>query len=170
MFPFLFCITLTSIFMITREQLEQEVQRLKYELAVTIPQEIKHAVELGDLRENSEYSAALEKQHFIGVRLEQMMRRLRDYQNVDLTKIPRDKVGIGSVVKVRTLNTGKIEYFKIVMHDINDDENGKVQEVTMNSPIGKTLLNKKAKDEVTAYLPTQTVSYRILQVTTIHEL
>lgn len=156
--------------MITREQLEQEVQRLKYELAVTIPQEIKHAVELGDLRENSEYSAALEKQHFIGVRLEQMMKRLRDYQNIDLSKIPRDRVGIGSVVKVRNLNTRQIEYFKIVMHDINDDEDGKIQEVTMNSPIGKTLMNKKVKDEVSAYLPIGIVSYRILHITTIHEL
>lgn len=156
--------------MITKEQLEQEVQRLKYELAVTIPQEIKNAVELGDLRENSEYSAALEKQHFVGVRLEQMMNRLRAYQNTDLSRIPRNKVGIGSIVKTRNLNTDRIEYFKIVLYDIHDEESEKIQEVTMNSPIGKTLMNREVKDEVTAYLPTKTVSYRILQITTIHDL
>lgn len=156
--------------MITKEQLQQEVQRLKYELAVTIPQEIKNAVELGDLRENSEYSAALEKQHFVGVRLEQMMSRLRAYQNIDTSKIPRDRVGIGSLVKVRNLNTGKIEYFKIVMHDIQDDEDGKITEVTMNSPIGKTFMNRQIKDEVTVYLPAKKTSYRILQITTIHDL
>lgn len=156
--------------MITREQLEQEVLRLKHELSVTIPQEIKNAVELGDLRENSEYSAALEKQHFVGVRLEQMMNRLRAYQDIDTSKIPRDKVGIGSVVKVRNLKTNTIEYFKIVMYDIQDDADEKITEVTMNSPIGKTLMGRQQKDEVTAYLPTGKASYRVLQVTTIHDL
>ena len=155
--------------MITREQLEQEVQRLRHELSVTIPQEIKNAVELGDLRENSEYSAALEKQHFVGVRLEQMMQRLRAYHDTDTSRIPRDRVGIGSVAKVRNMNTGNIEYFRIVMHDIADDEDGKIQEVTMNSPIGKTLMNTQVKDEVTAYLPAEKISYRILQITTIHD-
>lgn len=155
--------------MITREQLEQEVQRLRYELSVTIPQEIKNAVELGDLRENSEYSAALEKQHFVGVRLEQMMQRLRAYHNTDTSQIPRDRVGIGSVVKVRNLNTGNLEYFRMVMHDIADDEEEKIQEVTMNSPIGKTLINTQVKDEVTAHLPAGTVNYRVLQINTIHE-
>jgi len=156
--------------MITREQLEQEVLRLKHELSVTIPQEIKNAVELGDLRENSEYSAALEKQHFVGVRLEQMMNRLRAYQDIDTSKIPRDRVGIGSVVKVRNLRTDKIEYFKVVMHDIQDDADEKIVEVTMNSPIGKTLMGCQQKDEVTVHLPTSTVSYRVLQITTIHDL
>lgn len=156
--------------MITREQLEREVQRLKHELAVIIPQEIKNAVELGDLRENSEYSAALEKQHFVGVRLEQMMNRLRAYQDIDTSKIPRDKVGIGSVVKVRNLKTDKIEYFRVVMYDIQDDADEKITEVTMNSPIGKSLMGCQQKDEVTVYLPAGKCSYRILQITTIHDL
>jgi transcription elongation GreA/GreB family factor len=45
-------------------KLGEEAQRLQHELSVTLPQEIRRAVELGELRENSEYKAALERQQF----------------------------------------------------------------------------------------------------------
>ena len=48
-----------------KAKLEAEVNRLQHELNVTLPNEIRKAVELGDLRENSEYKAALERQQFV---------------------------------------------------------------------------------------------------------
>jgi transcription elongation factor GreA len=48
-----------------KERLGAEVEKLQHELNVVLPNEIRRAVELGDLRENSEYKAALERQQFV---------------------------------------------------------------------------------------------------------
>lgn len=152
----------------TRAYLENEIEKLKYELAVTIPQEIQDAVTLGDLKENSEYSAAIARQHFIGVRLEQLVRRLEAYNAIDISALPKDAVNIGSVVRLRDLKTDKIVSVKIVMGDI--DENSELMEVTIASPLGQSLKNKKAKDEIVVQLPVGKSNYRILSIKTVHDL
>ena len=52
-------------------QMAREVEKLQHELNVTLPNEIRKAVELGDLKENSEYKSALERQQFVQARLGQ---------------------------------------------------------------------------------------------------
>lgn len=153
-----------------RVRLEREINELKYELSVTIPQEMQTAIEMGDLRENSEFSDAVTRQHFVNIRLKQLADRLSACKAVDIHSIPRDKVGIGSVVKVRNLETNKIMYFKLIMSEISNHPSTEHTEVTVNSPIGKALTNKKIKDEVVAVLPNGRSTYRILNITTIHDL
>ncbi|MEO6446922.1 MAG: transcription elongation factor GreA, partial [Gemmatimonadaceae bacterium] len=65
-----------------KEKLGSEVEKLQHELNVTLPNEIRKAVELGDLRENSEYKAALERQQFVRARLEQLRQRLSKLSQV----------------------------------------------------------------------------------------
>ncbi len=55
-----------------REKLGREIEALSRELTVTLPQAIATAVEMGDLRENSEYKAALERQQLVQARLGQL--------------------------------------------------------------------------------------------------
>jgi len=59
-----------------KQKLSDEVERLTHELNVVLPNEIRKAVELGDLRENSEYKSALERQQFVQARLGQLRQRL----------------------------------------------------------------------------------------------
>lgn len=151
-----------------REQIEQEIEKLRHELSVTIPEEIQIATEQGDLRENTEFSAAVARQHFVGVRLKQLVDRLKAYKSIDLSLIPKDKVGLGSVVKAKHVETNETVRFKIVMSDISEDDT--YIEVTLKSPIGKALQNKQVKDEVSVSLPHGKATYRILSITTIHDL
>lgn len=153
----------------TRLFLEQEIEDLRHELSVVIPQEIQEALEQGDLRENTEYSAALSRQHFVSIRLEQLMRRLNAYNSLDLTLAPLNAVGMGSLVKLRNLVTNKIEHVKIVIGDISDEESDKYQEVTLSSPFGQSLQNKKVKDEISVPLPKGKALYRILEIKTVHD-
>ena len=67
-----------------KQKLGDEVQRLQHELNVVLPNEIRKAVELGDLRENSEYKAALERQQFVQARLGQLRQRLSKLAQIDL--------------------------------------------------------------------------------------
>jgi Transcription elongation factor, N-terminal len=66
-----------------KQKLAAEAERLQYELNVTLPQEIRKAVEMGDLRENSEYKAALERQQFVQARLGHLHERLSKLSAID---------------------------------------------------------------------------------------
>ncbi len=83
-----------------RRKLFAEVEALNHELHVVLPQTLKKAIELGDLRENADYQAAIERQGMIQARLEQLRSRLHKLSAIDLSKVPRDRVGLGSRVTV----------------------------------------------------------------------
>src|ERR671939_1806500 len=97
-----------------KRKLSDEVERLQHELSVTLPNEIRKAVEHGDLRENSEYKAALERQQFVQARLGHLTQRLSKLSAIDPAQIPEDKVGLGSVVVVEDERTGARETYSLV--------------------------------------------------------
>ena len=76
-----------------REKLSREIDQLSHELNILLPQAIAQAVELGDLRENSEYKAALERQQFVQARLGQLHQRLNQLSQLANTEAPTDRVG-----------------------------------------------------------------------------
>src|SRR6266498_5978023 len=88
-----------------KASLGAEVERLQHELTIVLPQEIRKAVEHGDLRENSEYKAALERQQFVHARLGQLRQRLSKLSQIDITQIPSDRAGLGSKVVVEDQRT-----------------------------------------------------------------
>src|SRR5437870_4198115 len=100
-----------------KKKLAAESEKLMHELNVTLPNEIRKAVELGDLRENSEYKAALERQQFVQARLGQLHSRLSKLGSIDMAQIPTDKVGLGSKVVVRDEKTKEKEVYHLVFGD-----------------------------------------------------
>jgi transcription elongation factor GreA len=152
-----------------RELLLQELSKVKYELSVTIPQEMQNALDCGDLRENSEFSEIVSRQHVLSIRLQQLKERLGRLDNINLDTVSKTEVGVGSLVKVRDLTTNKIIQFKILMSEISEVEVDDYTEITMNSPIGKALLNKSVKDEVTVSYPNGIGKFRILSIKTLHD-
>src|SRR5215216_7528947 len=87
---------------------------------------IWRAVEMGDLRENSEYKAALERQQLVRARLSQLRERLSKLSSIDVTQIPNDKVGLGSTVLVRDEKSGLKETYHLVFGAAVDFEEGHV--------------------------------------------
>src|SRR5271156_4542165 len=86
-----------------KKKLQEEIAALEYELRNELPREILKARAHGDLSENAEYHAAKERQSFVNARLGQLQGRLREFSMVDMTKIPHDRVGLGSQVVVLDL-------------------------------------------------------------------
>src|SRR5439155_25552395 len=115
-----------------KKKLGEEAERLQHELNIVLPQEIRKAVELGDLRENSEYKAALERQQFVQARLGQLRERLSKLSQIDVTQIPSDRAGLGSKVVVEDQRTKTKETYHLVFGDALEFEEG---HVTMASPI-----------------------------------
>jgi transcription elongation factor GreA len=149
-----------------KRKLSEEVERLNHELNVVLPAEIRKAVQLGDLRENSEYKAALERQQFVQARLGQLRQRLAKLSQIDVNQIPADKVGLGSRVVVECLETRQLETYYVVFGDSEHFEEG---HVTIASPLGRALLGRAVGEEVVVKLPARIRRIRIVELRTIHD-
>lgn len=150
--------------------IQEEIEKLRYELSVTIPEEMHSAMEAGDLNENSEFHSILTRQHLINIRLKQLVNRLNNNKLIDITKISRDCVDIGSLVTVHNLVIDDVKKYKVVMNEISDEENEFYEEITYGSVLGKSFIGKKLHDEVTVYLPKKIIVFKIIGLQTIHEL
>ncbi len=150
-----------------KTKLGDEVEKLQFELNVTLPGEIRRAVEMGDLRENSEYKAALERQQFVRARLSQLRERLSKLSSIDVTQIPHDRVGLGSRVVVTDEKSGLKETYQLVFGDAVEFDEG---HVTMSSPIGRALLGKEVGEIAYLRLPTIVRQLKVTELQTIHEL
>ncbi len=154
-----------------KQKLGEEVEKLQYELNVTLPGEIRRAVELGDLRENSEYKAALERQQFATARVHHLRLRLSKLSDVSEKDIPKDRVGFGSRVTVHDAETKKKEIYALTLGEfIEGDEAGGEIAVSMASPLGKSLLGRKVGESVDITLPMGKRKLKILELVTVHEL
>jgi transcription elongation factor GreA len=149
-----------------KKKLQDEIAVLEHELRTELPKEILRARAHGDLSENAEYHAAKERQAFVNARLGQLQARLRDFAMVDVSRIPRDRVGLGSQVVV--LDTTKDEEltYNLVTSEEADVANGKI---STSSPIGKGLLGKRVGDTVKIQIPDGVREMEILSLTTIHD-
>jgi transcription elongation factor GreA len=149
-----------------KQKLTDEAEKLRFELNVTLPNEIRKAVELGDLRENSEYKAALERQQFVQARLGQLTKRLSKLSSIDESQIATDAVGMGSKVTVEDTQSKEREKYHMIFGDAEDFDEG---QVTMSSPIGRALLGKKLGELVLLKLPTITRKLKVVGLVTIHD-
>lgn len=149
-----------------KKKLQDEITALDYELRNELPKEILKARAHGDLRENAEFHAAKERQRFVDARLAQLKKRLAEMSLVDFSKIPRDRVGLGSTVVVFDLDKDGETTYKIVTSEEADANNGMI---STGSPIGRGLLGKQVGDEVKIPIPGGMRTLEILKLTTIHD-
>jgi transcription elongation factor GreA len=147
------------------KRFEDEIQALERELKTELPKEIKRARELGDLSENAEYQAAKERQRYLDARIGMLKKRVAELSLVNLDKVPKDKVGLGSEVHVLEDNGEKL-VFNLVMPEDADATNGRI---STSSPIGRALLNKEPGDEVTVTTPNGKRSFEITKLVTVHD-
>ena len=150
-----------------KKKLQEEVSALEYELRNELPKEILKARAHGDLSENAEYHAAKERQSWVTARLGQLQARLREFAMVDMSKIPHDRVGLGSQVTVLDVKKDEEQTYSLVLSEEADVANGKI---STSSPIGRGLLGKQVGDTVKIQIPDGTKELEILSLTTIHDL
>jgi len=155
-----------------KAKLQAEVERLNNEINFVLPKEIEKARAHGDLRENSEYKAALERQQFAQARVHHLRVRLSKLSDVSEKDIPRDRVGFGSRVTVQDLETKQKETYALTLGEFieAEDDAGGEMPVSMASPLGKALLGGKIGATVAITLPMGKRKLKILELVTVHEL
>jgi transcription elongation factor GreA len=149
-----------------KKKLQDEVAALEYELRNELPKEILKARAHGDLSENAEFHAAKERQGFVNARLGQLKQRLAEMSMIDYSKIPYDKVGLGSTVVVLDVKRDEEVTYSLVTSEEADAVNGKI---STTSPIGRALLGKEVGDVVKVQSPGGSKELEILKLTTIHD-
>lgn len=149
-----------------KKKLRDELEKLENELHFELPKEIQRAREWGDLKENAEYKAAMERQTFIQARIAQVMQRMEEVDSIDISKLPTDRVAYGSTVVLYDLEKEEKVTYKLLTSEESDPENGQISTV---SPIGQALIGKEEGDEVKVKTPNGWRSFEISKLTTIHD-
>jgi transcription elongation factor GreA len=149
-----------------KKKLEDEIAALENELRIQLPREISKARAHGDLSENAEYHAAKERQGMVNARLGQLRARLRELSMIDMSRIPRDRVGLGSSVTVIDLQKDEEITYYLVTSEEADVAHGRI---STTSPIGRGLLGKHVGETVKVQIPGGTREMEIIQLVTIHD-
>jgi transcription elongation factor GreA len=149
-----------------KKKLQDEMNALEHELIHDLPKEIKKAAALGDLSENAEYHMAKQRQEFVKARLRQLGKRMADLSLINMDNIPKDRVGLGSTVKVFDNTKNEEVEYKLVTTEETDVATGKI---STSSPIGRALLNKKVGETTSVVTPNGKRELDILTLSTIHD-
>src|SRR6185312_14638478 len=149
------------------KKLQDEIAVFENEFRVELPREILRARAHGDLSENAEYHAAKERQAFVYARLGQLHARLRDISMIDMSKIPHDRIGLGSVVVVLDIDKDEKVRYKLVTSEDVDVAKGLISTV---SPIGRGVLGKQVGDAVKITIPGGVREMEIVELQTIHQI
>ena len=103
--------------LVTRASFERKSQDLKRLIDVDIPEnskEIGVAMSKGDLRENAEYKAALEKQEMLKVAASRMKEEVQQAQIFNENEVKTDRISFGTRTHLRNLKTGQEEVYVIL--------------------------------------------------------
>jgi len=146
-----------------KEKLEKELQELKTVRRKEVADRIKQAIDFGDISENSEYDDAKNEQAFIEGRIQELDMMLRNVQIIDEEITQADVISIGSTVSVRDIELDELETYRIVGTVEADPMQNKISN---ESPVGASLLGKRAGDIVNVPAPIVTIQYEIVEVHT----
>jgi transcription elongation factor GreA len=145
-----------------KEKLETELRELCGRRK-EITQRIAEARALGDLKENAEYHSAREDQGLNERKIRELEERINTGQIADDIDIPEDMVFLGATVRLREIETGDVDLYKIVGTASGDFSVNHV-EVTTTSPLGQALLKTHVGDTVRVDLPKGASQFEILEI------
>lgn len=143
------------------KKLEEELEYLKTTKRKEVTEKIKVALSFGDLSENSEYDEAKNDQAFLEGRIIQLENMLKNATIVDESDIPKDKVNVGSLVKVKDYEFDEEVNFLIVGSAEADPLENKISN---ESPIGSALIGKKVGEVIEVQVPDGTNKFEILEI------
>lgn len=154
----------TKQFLMTYEgvkKLEEELEFLKTVKRKEITEKIKVALGYGDLSENSEYDEAKNDQAFTEGRILQLENMLKNAVVVDENEIPKDKVSVGSIVKVMDYDFDEEVEYTMVGSAEADPMNLRISN---ESPVGSALIGKKVGDVVEVVVPNGVSKFEVLGI------
>ena len=142
---------------ILRENLERLIKVERENIKKAIAEARSH----GDLKENSEYHAAKEKQAHIEGKILEIQSKLNHSQVVDISKLSGSKIVFGATVTIYDNEKDKRMTYQIVGEDECQSSSGKI---SYNSPLGKSLIGLEKGDTAIVNAPKGNLEYDIEEV------
>jgi transcription elongation factor GreA len=146
--------------------LKEKLAHLERELKVDIPERIRQARELGDLRESGEYETAKDRQGFLQARIAFLRGRIAELSNIDLSRVPRDRIAFGATAHLTDQETGEERIYRLVASEEVDTERGWI---SPGSPVGQALIGRREGDSVVIRTPNGSRRYEVVRVITLHD-
>jgi transcription elongation factor GreA len=146
--------------------LKEKLANLERELKVDIPERIRQARELGDLRESGEYETAKDRQGFLQARISFLRRRIAELSNIDLSRVPRDRIAFGATAYLADQQTGEKRVLRLVASEEVDTERGWI---SPGSSVGQALIGRREGDPVVIRTPNGSRQYEVVRVITLHD-
>ena len=156
--------TNSNRFKMSQERLDALKEELYYLETVRekeVSELIKEARSFGDLSENSEYDEAKTEQGKLYSKIAEIQDLIEHAEIVEDTG-DVDKVGIGSVVTVRDLETGELEKYKIVGSQEANPMDGRISD---DSPFGRAVVGKSIGDTFVVNAPNGSYEMKVVNVT-----
>jgi len=144
------------------KKLKKELDQLRDVERPKASQAIAEARDKGDLSENAEYDAAKEAQGMLEMRIAKLEEIVASARVIDESQLDVSKVLIHSTVKIKNKANNMTLSYKLVAQSEADLKSGKI---SVDSPIGKGLLGKKAGETAQVTVPNGTMEFEILEVT-----
>lgn len=143
------------------ERLQKELAHLKGPRRREVIEALATARAHGDLRENAEYDAAKEAQAQLEKRIAALEMNLAEARVIDEERIEKDKAFLGATLTLRDAATNREFEYTLVSKEEADFSAGRI---SMESPVGRALLGKKAGEKVEIKIPAGTTTYQILKI------
>ncbi|MCR5044989.1 MAG: transcription elongation factor GreA [Treponema sp.] len=150
--------------LVTAAKLEEKKALAEQIQKVDIPanaKEIGEARAQGDLKENAEYKAAKEHQHYLNVTLAKLQEELNRAVVFDPTTASTAVVSFGTRVTILNKDTNQNETYTIMgPWESNPDEGI----ISYMSPRGNALLDRKPEEEFSFTINETQYNYKIVQI------
>lgn len=143
------------------KKIEEELDYLKTTKRREITEKIKVARSFGDLSENAEYDEAKNDQAFMEGRIITLETMLKNVEVVDESELPKDKVALGTFVKVKDYTFDEEVEYEIVGSSQADPMQDKI---SIDSPVGMALVGKSIGDVVEVPVPDGVEKFEILNI------
>ena len=143
------------------KKLRAELDQLRDVERPKASQAIAEARDKGDLSENAEYDAAKEAQGMLEMRISKLEEVVANARVIDESQLDTSKVLIHSSVKLKNTANNQTVTYKLVAQSEADLKSGKI---SVDSPIGKGLLGKKAGQTAEIVVPNGKIKFEILEV------
>ena len=142
-------------------KLQEELRNLKLERP-KITKAIAEAREHGDLKENAEYHAAREQQGMVEAKIKDIEFKLANSEIIENKPSEnKDQIIFGSFVELLNIeDNSKIKY-QLVGEDEADLSKNKI---SVNSPIAKGVIGKKAGNVITIIAPKGELNFKIIKI------
>lgn len=149
---------------VTAKMLDQKKQQLEHIISVEVPEnskEIGEALAQGDLRENTEYKAAKERQQQLNSTASRLQDEIDRAQIFDPSTVTTARVSFGTTVFLLNKNTGKDEEYTILGPWESDPDN---KIISYMSPLGNALMNAKENEELNFEINEQSYAYTVKKI------